>query len=115
MRPAPRRELFAYSVEELAYQVRGLFVAVSLGQGGVAGDIGEQEGGARRVRRRCERPALLIVQLRTCHRVSGGSGGDGQPVIRPPQERGPAAMRLRLWCRRDRQAACTSTRRMRTP
>jgi hypothetical protein len=28
MRPAPRWELVAYSVEELGYQVRGLFVAV---------------------------------------------------------------------------------------
>jgi hypothetical protein len=64
MRPAPRRELFANGVEQLGYQVRGLFVAVSLGQGGVAGDVGEQEGGARRVRRRCGRPALVIVRVR---------------------------------------------------
>ena len=49
----------AVSSEELGYQVRGLLVAVSLGQGRAAGDVGEQATGAGRVRLRS--PALLFV------------------------------------------------------
>ena len=62
VRPAPHGELFVYSFEELGNQVCGLFVAVSLGQGGVAGDVGEQERRRRRFRRRCGRLVVIIRQ-----------------------------------------------------
>src|SRR5205823_2223849 len=108
MRTAPRRELFTDSVKELGDQVRGLLVAVSLGQCGVAGDVGEQERGARRVRRPCGRPALTIVKLRHLSSVPGGSGVACSRAIRLPQAREPAAMRVgspgdasSFWVRRN--------------
>jgi tRNA U34 2-thiouridine synthase MnmA/TrmU len=64
VRPAPRRQLVAYRFEELGYEVRGLFITVRLGQGGVAGNVCEQERDGRRACRGLGRRALIIVQGR---------------------------------------------------
>jgi hypothetical protein len=76
MRPAPRGELFVYSFEELGNQVCGLFVAMSLGQRGVAGDIGEQERRGRRFRRRADGLCSSSGKVRTIISPAGGQVAD---------------------------------------
>ena len=113
-----RHGSFRLSFEETSR----LALAVSLGQGRVAGDVGGRQRGARARPRRGSgaRPCAIAVPVI-------GSAGLGLVdavgwVIGRPQGLGPAAMhrglramRLRLWCRRNRRAVRTSTRRTRRP